>query len=198
MARVIKTGPDAYFINTDSSISMKYDIYLNDYFKMGDVKIPSDKIFIQEGGQIVFKSEDGEKNIIDDGYRITLICAGYIDATNPEDFEALKGKAFRYSKAGYDFLGYISNINDMISRNILRKKKQLPLYPSKRDKDKANSLYFRVYATRSSSVESTMKNKTQLHEIGFRMMQDFIERYSSASLDECVIEKTILKWEDDL
>lgn len=198
MARLIKTGPDAYFVNTDSSISMKYDIYLNDYFKFGDVKIPSDKIFIQEGGQIIFKSEDGEKNIIDDGYRINLVVAGYIDTDSEEAFNDLKGRNFRYTKAGYHFIGYITSINDMITRNVLRKKKQLPLYPSKRDKDKAASLYFRVYATRGDSVESTMKSKKQLHEIGYRMMQDFIEKHNSATIDECQIEKTILKYEDDL
>lgn len=198
MARIIRTGPDAYFVNTDSSISMKYDLYLNDYFKLGEQKIPSDKIYIQEGGQIVFKSEDGEKNIIDDGYRTTLVVSGYIDTVSQDSFESLKGKNFRYSKAGYDFIGYISSINDMISRNVLRKKKQLPLYPSKRDKDKTTSLYFRVYATRGSSVESTMKSKQQLHEIGYRMLQDFVESYSSATIDECNIEKTILKYEDEL
>lgn len=197
MARIIRTGPDAYFVNSDSSISMKYDIYLNDYFKLGEQKIPSDKIFIQEGGQIVFKSDDGEKNIIDDGYRTTLVVSGYIDAENEDAYNDLKGRNFRYTKAGYHFIGYITTINDMITRNVLRKKKQLPLYPSKRDKDKSSSLYFRVYATRGDSVESTMKNKQQLHEIGLRMMQDFISR-SSATIDECEIEKVILKYEDEL
>ena len=198
MAKIIKTGPDCFFINADSSISMKYDLYLNEYFKMGETKIPADKIYIQEGGQIVFKSEDGEKIIIDDGYRTALIVAGYIDFDNKEEFEALKNKTFSYNKAGYVFSGYINSINDMISRNVARKKKQLPLYPSKRDKDKSMSLYFRVYATRGDSLESTMKSKHQLHEIGSRILQDYVAGCVSATIDECEVEKTILKYEDDL
>ena len=198
MARIIKTGPDAYFINNDGSISMKYDEYLNKSFKLNDKEIPMKAIYIQEGGQIVFM-DNGEKVVIDDGYRTTLIAAGYLDCSSPEEFKVVKEKikGFMVSKAGYIYLGVFEPINKMIGRNMLRKKKQLPLYPSIRDKDKQLSLYFRIYATKEDSLTSAMKSKQQLRELGLRLLTDYIDMYN-CTIDECAIEKTILKYEDDL
>ena len=83
MATILRTGTQNFFINEDGTISMSYDPYFNNVFMMrcGEgkpkVQISLDKISIQPGGQIVFKW-DGQKYIIDDGYRNKLIMAGYL------------------------------------------------------------------------------------------------------------------------
>ena len=190
MAIIVKTDKNNYFVNTDGSISMKYDPYVNEYFKYGNEKIESKYIYLQEGGQIVFKVND-EKIIIDDGYRTVLVAAGYLTGDDLSDI-----KTYSADKAGYRFLIEIEPLNKIITRNLTRKSKQLPLYPTERGFEKS-SFYFRVYATKDDSVGNITKPKTQLREIGFRLLQDLVA-LKQVEISEMAITKVILKYEDDM
>lgn len=237
---IIKTGVNNYFINEDGSLSMQYDPYFNNCFILYDgdearVKIEIDKIFIQPGGQIVFKY-NGNKYIIDDGYRDKLVMAGYIDSgisyeegnSNKiknallKSFTTLKFENIEFgndsismtnhTKIGYDIVLYIESINKMISKNIKRSELKLPMYPTERGFDKYSSFYFRVYGKKRTDAKKSLSPE-ELHHIATHMVSaimgsknfSFNEIKSltgltdiKLSVKEIPINKTILKWEDDL
>ena len=82
MTTILRTGVNGgYFINIDGSISMEYDPMFNKSFEFesngSKVSVNISDIMIQTGGQITF-NYNGQKYIIDDGYRDTLVSAGYL------------------------------------------------------------------------------------------------------------------------
>jgi len=200
MSIILKTGPENFFVNENDSISMKYDPHINKYFKYGGKQVSSKDIFIQDGGQIIFKDQSSEKYIIDDGYRCKLVSAGYmtlaVESNTNIDIEEDKSLTIRElilkavrdnpkyikdnprnsifymeTKYDHDFIIEIESINRLIDRNLRRQKLGLPLYPTERGHDK-RGLYFRIYSLKNNNENSIILRPDQIRSIGSNIFKD--------------------------
>lgn len=197
MTTIIKTGVNNFFVNIDGSVSMQYNPAFNEYFlyqkKDEKVRIKTELINVQKGGQIYFR--DGEnKVIIDDGYRNKMIMAGYLYLNLKDEdiieteyrrqhlIEALSdlslyenykiqsntsdsnGFEITLQAAGYMITVDIISINKLVSTNLRRCGNKLPMYPTQRGMSKHSALYFKIYAQKMDTTKVS-KSPEELYNI---------------------------------
>ena len=117
-----------------------------------------------------------------------------------------------HSKSGYTLLIEIEPLDRMITRNIKRAEQRLPMYPTRQGFNRFKTLYFRIFAQKRFDAKKSLSLE-ELHFMAVNMIKAVAtsKNLSFYKLDEITadhlktydivemkLEKTILKWEEDL
>ena len=198
--KVLRCNNVTRFVAEDGNTIQKYDhsipgvtFHLFDKKTGKEEVIDSSSIYLEFGGSICFR-KNGEKFIIDDGYRDVLVSAGYLVAENYDSVRILDkqlgsktrtkimndiAKCFEnnyiLSKSSskitvlgeskcFSYTINFSTSSDIVYRNELRKENNIAVYPFNKNMDKYGTIYISIFAERKTDAP-TVKSYTKEFDV---------------------------------
>ena len=228
---ILRCNNNNKFTNSNGDIIKKYDPTIKDlqfhyYNKIENKRdvIPAENIHMQFGGAIAF-IKDGDKFIIDDGYRDILCGCGYLVYNNYDkervvdkqlginirtnimndilaSFDSstiLYNSSSRISIKGesqcYMYTINFSTTSDIVNRNTQRKENNIPVYPFDKNMDKYGTWYVSIFGEKKLDAIDTKNIKEFDLMIIVNMILERLNKLNPYKYCPLVIKRRIINWE---